>query len=149
MGRAERSVLIIGLGVIALVGVSVAVALAFGPTEPSRFPAGSPEDVLQRYLLAVDAGRAEEAYGYLSRGAQAQLRFDDFARYVASAGSYHPNRRIRVGRTVTDGDRVTVYLTIEYGGGAGLNFRRSAYERPVRLVREGDAWKIDEPLTGL
>lgn len=149
MGRAERSVLIIGLSVLALVVVAVAAALALGSTGPSQFPAGSPEDTLQRYLQAIQDGRAEEAYDYLSLRAREQMPFRDFARSVAVVGQSPWEQRVRIDRTTVDGDRATLYLTIEHFSGAGIGFNRWTYERPVRLVREDGAWKIDEPLTSL
>ncbi|MFS8531057.1 hypothetical protein [Sphaerobacter thermophilus] len=149
MGRAERSVLIIGLGVLGLVVLAVVAALALGSTEPTRFPEGSPEDVLQRYLIAVEEGRAEEAYDHLSARAREDMSFRDFSRYVATAGQYPSERRVRIDRAVGDGDRVTLYLTVEFFHGSGIDFNRSTYERPVRMVREDGVWKVDEPLTVL
>lgn len=148
MTRPGRSIVAIGAGVIVLVALAIIVALVAGSPEVEAFPPGSPEATLQAYLQAVEDGDAEQAYDYLSSRAQSQMSFTDFQRFIGFGGIPR-DARVRIDRTQVDDDRATLYLVIEHFSGSGIDFNRYSYEREVRLVREDDAWKIDEPLTGL
>ena len=151
----NRSLLFIGGGILALVVLAVAIVLLAEARGPSSFEAGSPEEAMQRYLAAWEERDYEAAYGFFSEEIRADATLDQ---YESQARSYGEGN-IGNGETATyiddavgEGDEVTLHLTVEqfYGdgglGGGGNSFRT---QRAIRMVREADGWKIDEPLIGI
>lgn len=145
MRGSERSILLIGGGVLALVLVSVTIALTLGPSAVEDYPADSPAGALQRYLGALASGDNTAALAFVSQRAQGDLQ-----RSGAPPGGFIcPNAaepRVRVVGVDESGGRATLRLEIEQYNRSLLGFDRYTYERTVMLVREGDpaAWKIDE-----
>jgi hypothetical protein len=150
----NRSLLYVAAGIIALVALAVAVVLLAGDRKPQEFPADSPEAALQDYLAAWDGRDIPAAYGYFSERVrsttsleQYQLAADDFARYQMPPNG--PNRRVLIDDVTGSVDRVVVQLTVEDRYGDGLNNDVQRSRRSVRLVRDPDGWRIDEPLVSL
>jgi hypothetical protein len=152
-GGADRTLLLIGAGILALVVVAAAVVLLLGSREPTTFPADSPEGAVQRHLAAFEDGDFETAYSFFSSDVQADLDLETYERTAREYGGYlgGTSRRVLFDRTDLDGDVARVHLTVEeyYGGGpfGGGDTYRST--REIRLIREGGSWKIDDPLMGL
>ncbi|HEX7171661.1 MAG TPA: hypothetical protein VF365_03515 [Candidatus Limnocylindria bacterium] len=151
--EADRTLLVIGAGILALVIVAAAVVLVLGSREPTTFPADAPEGVVQRHLAAFEDGDFEAAYAYFSANVQSDMDLDSYERTVREYGGYQTgtSRRILFDRTDLDGDVARVHLTVEeyYGGGpfgGGETYRST---REIRLIREGGSWMIDDPLIGL
>jgi hypothetical protein len=149
----DRSLLLIGLGVVALVALTIVVVLLAGGRQAVAYPVNSPEGAVQRYLAAFDEGDYETAYTFFSEEVRGEMDLDEYERAVRSYGSFDggPSRRVLFDRTSGDGDRMRVHLTVEefYGGGGlggGDTYRSS---REVLMVRENGAWRIDEPLVWL
>ena len=147
----NRSLLVIGGGILALVALSIAVILLAEARGPATYEPGSPQEAMQRYLAAWEERDYEAAYGFFSTEVRADGTFEEYERQ-ARGGDGFP-----VGETATyidgvegEGDRVTIHLTVEQffeDGGLGGNSYRSP--RSVPMVREADGWKIDEPLIGV
>lgn len=162
MARPERSILIIGALILALVAAAIVVTLAFGSDEPADFPVGSPEGALQEYLTAIQDGDTDRAYDLVSQSALRQMSprspstgtgtatdpisRDDFAR-MAGGSRGQTNSRVRIERVeyAANDQSATITLTIENFSGSGLDFNRSSWTRTLRMAREDGAWKIDEP----
>lgn len=149
----NRSLLFIGGGILALVVLAVAVVLLAEARGPTSFEAGSPEEAMQRYLAAWEERDYEAAYGFFSEEIKADATLDQYESQARSYGEGY----IGGGETATyiddavgEGDEVTLHLTVEQfyadGGPGGSSFRT---QRTVRMVREADGWKIDEPLIGI
>jgi hypothetical protein len=148
----NRSLLLIGAGVLALAALAVAVVLLSGDRDPVEFPADSPEGALQRYLAAFDDGDLETAYAFFSSGVRAAMALDEWERTVDMFGGGMPDDRVR--RAIFDGrsgegNSVEVRVTIEEIFGEGLTTSTSRYQSQIRMVREADGWRIDEPLVWL
>jgi hypothetical protein len=143
VGKPERTILMIGATVLALVAVAVIIVLAFGSPDVEEFPADTPEGSVQRYLAAVHAGDDEAAAALVTERALSEM-----------GGSAYPNRfhcpspegrRVRVARVERGEQRSTVYLSIQQTTGSGLSLDRSSWEYSVRLVLDDGVWKIEDP----
>jgi hypothetical protein len=147
----HRSLLAIGAGVVALVLVTLAVVLLTDDRTRTSFPEGSPEAALQGYLDALDAGDVEAAYAAFSSEVRSRMSQEAFAREVETrgTGAERPDTRYLVTATTVDGDTARVTITVEEFYEDGLGGSTNRYDREIRLVREGDAWHIDEPLVWL
>lgn len=148
----DRSLLVIGLGIAALVAVAVIAVVLLGSRDATSFSADTPEGVVQRHLAAVDDEDYETAWSYLSANVQSDLSVAEYRRMARDYGYYgSQSRRVLFDRSEVDGDRARVWLTVEeyYGGGpfGGGDTYRST--REIALVREGGEWRIDDPLIGL
>lgn len=149
----NRSLLFIGGGILALVVLAVAVVLLAEAREPNSFEPGSPQETMQRYLAAWDERDYEAAYGFFSEEVRAEATLEQYESQArAYGGDFFGGGRTAtyIDDAVGDGDRVTLHLTVEQfyedGGPGGSSFRT---QRTVRMVREADGWKIDEPLIGM
>lgn len=152
-GGGDRTLLLIGAGILALVVVAAAVVLLLGSREPTTFPADSPEGVVQRHLAAFEDGDYEAAYAFFSADVQSDVDLETYERTAREYGGYlgDTSRRILFDRTDVEGDLARVHLTVEeyYGGGPFGGGETYRSEREIRLIREDGAWKIDDPLIGL
>lgn len=147
----NRSLLFIGGGVVALVIIAIVVVLLAGDRETAEFGEDTPEGALQRYLTAFDDGDLAVAHTYFSSDVREQMDLQEFERAVNAQGGYGTERTRRAlfdGRS-GEGNRVRLELTVEEFTGEGLGASTYRYQREIPMVREGDAWRIDEPLVWL
>ena len=77
---ANRSLLAIGAGVIALVVVTLAVVLLTDDAARTSFPSDSPEAALQAYLAALEDDDVDEAYAAFSSDVRSRVSRDAFER---------------------------------------------------------------------
>jgi hypothetical protein len=148
----DRSLLLIGAGIVVLVVVAVIAVVALGSRAGPTFSADTPEGVVQRYLAAAEDQDHETAWGYLSADVQADMSLEEYRRTARDYGYYgEQTRRVLFDRSEVEGDRARVWLTVEeyYGGGPFGGGETYRSERPIALVREDGAWRIDDPLIGL
>jgi len=147
----NRSLLVIGGGILALVALSIAVILLAEARGPASFEPGSPQEAMQRYLAAWEERDYEAAYRFFSAGVQADGTFEQYERQARVGDEFHDGETAAyIDDVEGEGDRATLHLTVEMffdDGGLGGNSYRS--QRSVRMVREADGWKIDEPLIGV
>ena len=148
-GRESRSLLFIGAGILALLGISVVVVLALGRTATPEYPADSPEGTLQRYLATFEEGDYEAAYEYFSERVKEQMSVDDYRRNLDMYQGAPTAQRVLFQGTDGDGDRVRVQLVIEYFYDDGFGGGSSSMPRQVNMVREDGEWRIDDALAGL
>lgn len=144
MIRPERSILLIGGAVLALIVVAVVVVLAFGSPSAEEFDEGTPERALQDYFRALDARDSELAYSMLSEQAQTELTLREFTDQTSFFSNDVRDTRIRVVSSDVGNERATILLDIERIDHSGLTIDRWSYERTVPLVREDGGWKLDE-----
>jgi hypothetical protein len=150
--RADRSLLLIGAGLVALVVIAALIVVLLGSREAAAFPADSPEGVVQRYLAAFEDGDYQAAQGYFSKRIRDGMDEATYERTVREYGyGADVSRRVLFDRTELNGDRASVELTVEeyYSGGpfgTGDTYRSS---RVITLAREDGAWRIDDTLIGL
>ena len=153
-----RAVLRIGAALAVLIAVSVLIiVLAAGrAASVQTYPADTPEGTIQRYVQALEDQDYETAYSYFSSEVQSELterEFTDHTAVFAPFPGFAPTeRRISVDRVEERDDRTAVHVAIEEYFDAGFGFfgpGEYAYQRAIRLTREDEAWKIDQPLYGL
>jgi hypothetical protein len=150
----NRSLLFIGGGILALVGLAVAVVLLAEARGPASFEAGSPEETMQRYLAAWDERDYEATYAFFSEEIRTDATLDQYEQQARAYGEGYSgagDTAVYIDDAAVEGDQATLHLTVEqfYGGGGlggGDSFRS---QREVRMVHEADGWKIDEPLIGI
>jgi len=131
---------LIGIGAIfaALLGAGVGLAITL---ERSRglLPPDRPEGVVQRFLMAVEDGRFEEAYAYLTSESQSRCSLQDFTAFTSTRRFAYDQGSLSLGRVEVSGDEATVWVRHESDG----PFETYAYEEPFRLTREGGQWRIN------
>lgn len=148
--RPSRSILLIAGIVIGIVVVAVLVVLA-ASRPPATYPAGSPEATIQGFLTANDEDDVEAAYAFFSESVRGSLTVSEYRRlWTDFSWQREEDRRVVLEQTDMRDTRATVHLRVDvYSGGGPFGSSRYTYERSVGLVREDDAWRIDELLVGL
>jgi hypothetical protein len=150
----NRTLLSIGAGILALVVVGAVVVLLAEARQPDPFEPGTPQAAMQDYLAAWDDGDYETAYGFFSEEVQAEASLDEYESQVRSYGDPYGggsgSRAAFIDEVEGDGQRVVLHLTVEeYFGDGPADGGSYRSQRQVRMVREADGWKIDEPLIWL
>jgi hypothetical protein len=145
-----RPLIAIGVGVSLIAALAIAVILLVG-REPAHFPVNSPEWTIQQYLTAWERGDTTAAYAFFSERIRTGYPLEDYKR---TAERYYSGRPPSQGAIVIEGtdgsgDHRTVRLTVEEAYGQGLDMNRYRAPRLVRMVREGERWRIDELLVWL
>jgi len=149
-GRARypRSILVVGGAIVALVVLALVVVLAV-PRQPTTYAAGTPEAAFQAFYKAWEDGDLEAAYGHLSSNVARDLTLAEYRRLDAEQSwQRDQDRRLVLMGADVSGERATLHIRIDERAG-GLGGDRVSSERSVRLVREDDAWRIDQPLVGI
>jgi hypothetical protein len=146
----NRAVTTIAAGILGLVVIGAVVVLLAEDRKPATFPAGSPEAAMQAYLAAWEDGDSEKAYGFFSEAVRSQVTLADYQNAVSGFGDVSPgDEAVYIDAAQISGDRATVHLTVEhyFGDGPGAETYRST--TTVRMVRQADAWKLDQQLIGV
>ena len=148
-GRIPRAGLVVVGVIVALIAIALAVVVA-GPNGPTTYEAGSPEAAFQEHYRAYEEGDLDRAHALFSSSVKEQLTLSEYRRLDAEHGwQRDEDRRVVLLRTEVTGDRASLHLRIDHFSGGGLGAARNSQERTTRLVREGGAWLIDEPLVGV
>lgn len=144
-----RQILIIGVGLVALIVITVVAVLLVGSPTAS-FPEDSAERALQRYLEALEDEDYDTAYGFFAARVQEEMSPEEFR----ESAEFYPDfsggeRRVRIERTDETVDGVRLHLVVEEFYGDGFGSSGYSFERDVRMTRESGEWKIDERMIGL
>ena len=148
----NRPVILIGAGVVALAIVSVAVVLSMGDRTSEPFPEATPEGALQRYLESFESGDLAGAHAWFSDRVASEMDLPAYQRMVDQFGSVLADdrpRRVLVGEQVGTGDSISLRVIVEELEDGGLGASTQRYEREIRMLRQPDGWRIDEPLIWL
>ncbi|MBN1368772.1 MAG: hypothetical protein JW954_00870 [Dehalococcoidaceae bacterium] len=149
MDSSRRWLLVFGSIIGALVIATVALVLLTGGNEPELLPENTPEGTVQRYLIAIQEGDYQEAFGYLKFDSADVIKtYEDWLRMVAGyPGDYNRSTwKATLGSTQQSGTSASVEVTID-------TFRPGGpFEDPVRrenilfqLTRSGESWLITSP----
>jgi len=132
----------------ALVVATIALVLLTGGIEPELLPENTPEGTVQRYLIAIQEGKFQQAYGYLKFDPSEPVKnYEDWLRMAAGyPGSDRSSWKASLGDTEQTGTTASVEVIID-------TFRPSGpFEDPVnrqeilfQLIRDGDGWLITSP----
>ncbi|HET7037932.1 MAG TPA: hypothetical protein VFI42_19825 [Thermomicrobiaceae bacterium] len=146
MDRPKRSVSIVAALAVALMAATIAVALTAGSGSVSRFPPGSAEDVLQRYLQAVQNRDAQAAYGLLSADARRLMPESEFADRIGRGPIERQRIALRGIERDARGEGVSVTLAVTRPADPGLGIDSVSYTSTLGLVREDGGWRIEQPV---
>lgn len=141
MLKTDRFLLAILAGLIILAIIALVVVLSYQQSE-QVFDSSSPEYVVQRYVLAIQAADWEQAYGFLA-DLEGKPTLAEFQRAWLSQGSYSNRASLRIGTSLVVDDEATVSLTV-LNAYRGPFFFDRVDERPdaARLVRGEGGWGI-------
>src|SRR5438132_188317 len=127
----------VGWADLVLVGV-----VACSPRAPPPGAAG-PVEAVQAFAAAVQRGDAAAAWSLLSARAQRDAdRLAQEAREKTGGASAQSGRQMLFGSALPAG-KVTARETAQDGGAAEVLVDAPEGQRSYRVVREGDAWKLD------
>lgn len=140
---AKRWLIVAATVAVGLLGSAVAIALVT-TRGVDLLPEGSPEGVVQRYLLALEREDYQEAYDYLSSELRARCSLEDFVGW-----GYWP---------VDSEDQVTLEKTQSFNGSALVRARVTrfsydvpfgaseySYDRTFNLRLEAEQWRLTGP----
>lgn len=127
--------------VVALVVGGVTVALIAGRGDVQLLPSGSPEGVVQRYLLALEGEEYREAYDYLSDDVRRECRYEHFLRGASSTEIGQSHVTLEGTRVVDDRAQVKARFTIFDPEGLFGPSERS-YDRTFHLELETGQWRL-------
>ena len=138
------------MAIVVVAGVTIMIALLDRRGEPSLLPEGTAEGTVQRYLLAIEAGETEAAYGYLDPEIQETCdvqRFRDSQRGFRGE-SFQENTDLRV--TLVDTreveDRVEVHVRItRFRFTPPFGADEYSYRQRFLLKQTGGVWAFVEP----
>ena len=140
-----------GLAVLAIIVVSVVVAVLNRSQSPVTLPEGTPEGTVQRFLLAIEEGETRQAYDYLSDELQEKCtfaHFQDTTRQFDRRGlNDGRDRRITLESTQPIDDTVAVMVRItEFNVSAPFNVNEYSYTQEYVLGELDGGWRfVDEP----
>jgi hypothetical protein len=142
----DRFTLCIAAGAIVLVALLCAVILA-RPNESQPLDEAQPAGVVHNFYLARLQNDPKTAYGYLSADAQAKQPYERFA---AMSSNQRSERRLRIDDERIEGDtaRVTVRWTTASSTFFPFGSSEHTNTQTIVLRREGDAWKLTQPIYG-
>jgi hypothetical protein len=135
---------------VGLLAIAV-LSLALTGQRAVDLPRDTPAGTIQAYLRAYQSGDLDTAYQAFSARVRRQLSFSSFADDATGWAADELGRQpVALGRVDEYPDRATVHLRIGGAGDPGLlDGGQDTWEMTVRLVHEGGAWRIDQPLAGL
>ena len=145
MRASTRFLVISGVAIGVLVVVAVVLVLTVGQPDTALLPEGTPDGVVQRYLLALEAESYEEAYGYLHSTTRAETSYDSWGRPI-SWYEEKPGWKATLGESSVAGDVATVEVTHSlFRPGDLLVDPVRTRQLTFHLEKEGASWGITSP----
>ncbi len=150
MGRSDRWLMGMVAGAVLLVVAGFPLLLVVQSRPPEMLPEDTPAGVLQRYLLAQQEGRYDDADGYLSetvKARQKQLEKDGRPiRPQRPPVNNRPSTRIVLEdvQTHSETTQVTVAIT-SFSAPSPTDAHEYTTTQTFDLRREQGAWKITAP----
>ncbi len=129
------------VGILIAIGLLVvaAVALFFARRGSATYkPEDSPEAVVYNYVLALEKGDDERAYGYLAEG-KGKPTFAEFRQFYAQEHSRNVGLQIHTTK-ITGEEAVVNVVVIHAGSGAFDSGWRE--DGLAILAKSGEGWKI-------
>ena len=148
MRASTRFLVISGVAIGVLVVVAVVLVLTVGGGSTTLLPEDTPEGVVQRFFLALEAEDYEEAYSYLHSTVR---RDESYQLWIPSGGWYReePAWTVTLGESsvVGFGASVEVTYTRFYPSAPLLDLVDPIRTRQLtfRLQKEGASWGIISP----
>ncbi len=147
-GRNASTTWLIGAAavVVILIGTSIAVALFAEGGEATLKPETTPEGAVQRYLIALDEDRSQDAYNYLSQRLKDGCSYQHFR----DSTSWLKEQDMRISLVGTDAveDAREVEVRIrQISVRSGIPFTpdESSYTQRFILKQYDAVWRFYEP----
>ena len=152
MKSSSRLLISFGIGIIALVIVTVVLVLTIGQGNTHLLPENTPEGVVQRYLLAIQESDYSKAYSYLAPQPTPTDYYkgspQSFEYFVNSAqNAANTTWKANLGKVTVKDNTASVELTVDIFRSAG------PLENPIHtntiiflLVKSGDNWLVTSPI---
>jgi len=141
-----RFLVISGVAIGVLVMVAVVLVLIVGDGgSTTLLPEDTPEGVVQRFLLALEAEDYEEAYGYLHSSARAER---SYLSWVSPLRWYEeqPGWKATLGESLVEGNEAIVEVNYtRFYPSAPLVDPVFNHKIIFRLQKEGVSWGITSP----
>jgi hypothetical protein len=151
MKSSSRWLFAFGVAIVVLAAVAVVLVLTTtGSSSVNLLPEDTPEGIVQRYLLATDAGDYKKAYSYLSPSAVARdTYYNSYERW--SQGFFQSQRqngwKATLGKSVITDDRATVAVTINiFSPDAPFVSPANTSYYTFTLQKEEAFWRITSPI---
>jgi hypothetical protein len=141
----SRWLFIFGVAIGVLVIVAVVLVLTMPTPETRLLPEDTPEGIVQRYFLALQAEDYVTAYSYLCPPFTERFSYEVWrSQFISSEEK--PEWKVTLGESAVKGNEATVDVTVDtFGpGGPFLNPLRTQYDT-FFLEKEGTSWKISSP----
>jgi hypothetical protein len=131
------------LGILIGIGVLVIVALAFffiRRSQPVAISDSTPDGVVQNYVLAVQKGDYDRAYGYISEASNKPNK-DLFRQRLMEMQSQFAGASIQIDDVEINGQNALVLLVVihDNGGLFGDTYRQFD---SANLIQQSGAWKL-------
>ena len=128
-------------GVVLLAVVAVVVTLAAGSGDPEPLPEGSPEAVVQDFIIAIDDGDYSVAYRLLDEDARSQCLENDFRNRVSRGQS--TDMRVQLDSVHLFDDEASVTVKVRtFSGSPPFDFSESNYTTTFQLLDVDGEWTI-------
>jgi hypothetical protein len=141
----SRWLLAFGVTIGVLVIVAVVLVLTMPTPETRLLPEDTPEGIVQRYFLALQAEDYVTAYSYLSSPPSEKIPYEDW-RGPAVSSEEKPEWKVTLGKSAVTDNEATVDVVVDIFRPGG------PFQNPVRtqhvtffLNKEGTSWKISSP----
>ncbi len=127
--------------VVALVVISLVVALATGSDESPLLAEDTPEGTVQRYVLALQDADYAAAHALLSEDARERCPIEDLRQRQRFERS--DDVRVRLGATRPVGDEVEVMVHVtRFSASPPFGVSESTSDYPYTLTETADGWRI-------
>ncbi len=143
MLRQDRFLLGILVGLAVLAGAAV-VAVVVGSPQAEYVDEHTPDGVVRNYVLALQRGEVDRAYGYLADRSGRPSRFE-FRSSFAVTSAPTSRASFRIGEVTVDGDEAFVDLTVSTGY-AGALFLGGPLDHlaVAHLAQQDGEWRLLE-----
>ncbi|HBX70100.1 MAG TPA: hypothetical protein DEH25_12170 [Chloroflexi bacterium] len=132
--------LIVILGIIGLLAVAALGSFFMRQNSQSYGPDDTPEGVIRNYVLALNLGDYEKAYGYIATN-NLKPDFEDFERRLIERKSQLLETTIRIISTEINDNHATIILNTAREGVDPFNQARG-YSQSAALIFQDGSWKI-------
>jgi hypothetical protein len=141
----SRWLLIFGVTIGVLVIAAVVLVLTMSTPETRLLPENTPEGIVQRYFLALEAEDYVTAYSYLSSPTREQNPYEMWRGGIYRSED-RSGLRVTLGKSVVTGNEATIEVTVDiFRPGGPFGNPVDTYNITFFLKKEGTSWKITSP----
>ncbi len=141
MSRSTQLLIAVGASVLVIVVISIAVAVI--ADDEQEFPAGSPEETVQRYLRAIDDRDAEAAIALFSADLSDRCELEPLRSNLRRG--FNVDFRATLLDTTERGDLTEVRVRVtQYYGDGPFERGESRHEQVFVLEQSAEGWRFTQ-----